>query len=223
MILPWDKISFNDPKGFIVLEGLNGSGKSTLSSSICESIKNNSKIACSTFEPGATAVGKCIREIVLGQTTEEKKLTPLAELLLFSADRNIHIEKVIKPALSRKEVVVCDRFFYSTLAFQGYGRGYPLEQIELLTELAVKDLRPDVVLLLDLPPELGLARTKGRDSSDKDSFEAEELSFHTKLREGFLEIAANRPEKFVILDSTKDLETIRKEGIAVVSKLLEAI
>lgn len=226
MIVDWDKVKFDKPQGFFVLEGLNGSGKSTLSSFLCESIRANNRIACRTFEPGATELGKNIRQIVLGQTSEEKSLTPLAELLLFTADRNLHVEKVIKPALVNNEIVICDRFFYSTLAFQGYGRGFPLDQIEMLTKLAIKDLRPDVVLLLDLPPELGLARTKGRspsDSSSQDSFESEELSFHTRLREGFLTIAAQRPEQFVILDATQSIETIKKQGLFILKELFNAL
>lgn len=225
MIVPWNKVEFKKPRGFIVLEGLNGSGKSTLSSFLCETIENNKKTVRKTFEPGATETGRSIRQIVLGQTASEKSLTPLAELLLFSADRNLHVEKVIKPALANKEIVVCDRYFYSTLAFQGYGRGFPLAQIEMLTELAVKDLYPDIVLLLDLPPELGLARTKGRAANSlegQDSFESEELSFHTRLREGFLKIAEERTEQFVILDATQSIEEIKRQGLFIVEQLLKA-
>lgn len=223
MIVPWNEVKFKDPKGFIVLEGLNGSGKSTLSASLCEHIRQQNLIVRQTFEPGATEVGRSIRQIVLGQTDSEKMLTPLAELLLFTADRNQHIEKVIKPALLKREMVICDRYFYSTLAFQGYGRGYPLEQIDSLTELAVAGLYPDVVLLLDLSPEVGLARTKGRKAVSEDSFESEELSFHKRLREGFLEIAQQRSEQFVVLDASQSAEAIKEQAKFVLERLLQAL
>ena len=227
MIVPWNEIEFKNPKGFIVLEGLNGSGKSTLSASLCDSIQDQKITARRTFEPGATDLGRSIRQIVLGQTSEEKSLTPLAELLLFTADRNLHVEKVIKPALQNQEIVVCDRYFYSTLAFQGYGRGFNLAQIDSLTELAVAGLYPDVIILLDLAPELGLARTKGRTNADltlsEDSFESEELSFHTRLREGFLKIAQERAEKFVILDATQSVDVIKQQGTFVLMQLLKAL
>lgn len=226
MIVAWDEVEFKNPKGFIVLEGLNGSGKSTLSTFLARFIEEKKRKVCKTFEPGATELGRSIRQIVLGQTSTEKSLTPLAELLLFTADRNLHVEKVIRPALEKKEIVICDRYFYSTLAFQGYGRGFSISQIEQLTDLAIKDTYPDVVLLLDLPPELGLIRTKGRADNDvasQDSFESEELSFHTRLREGFLKTAAQRPEQFVILDATQSIEEIKMQGKFVLESLLEGV
>lgn len=220
MIVSCDELHAGSSKGFIVLEGLNGSGKSSLSSFLSDTITKHGGKVCQTFEPGATVIGNSIRQILLGQSSAELELTPLAELLLFNADRHHHIEKIIKPALSRKEFVICDRFFYSTQAFQGYGRGFPLNTIDALTKLSVGDLRPDLVLLLDLDPEVGLLRTKGRDSVD--SFELQEKQFHQKLREGFLEIAKTSNERFLVLDASKSIEAVQKEAWTAVERIFRS-
>lgn len=223
MIVEAEEVVFSKPKGFIVLEGPNGAGKSTVAQVLKKQAEDAGKKVRLTFEPGNTPIGKSIRQIVLGQNSAETKLTSLTELLLFSADRNLHVEQLIKPALESEQLVICDRYFYSTLAFQGYGRGIDLKQIEQMSELATTGLKPDVVILLDLPAEIGLQRTRTRNSEAADSFEAEEIAFHNRLRNGFLEIASNRPEPFVVLDASQDQQLVCQQAQQIMTKLLGSL
>ncbi len=223
MITEIENLVFTDAKGFIVLEGPNGAGKSTVAAALKKLAEKAGKKVTLTFEPGNTTIGKTIRQIVLGQTSADTKLTSEAELFLFCADRNLHVEQLIKPALKAGEIVICDRYFYSTLAFQGYGRGVNLKQIEDLSEIATGGLRPDVVILLDLPAEIGLQRTRSRNSADTDSFEAEKMDFHNRLRNGFLDIAAKRQEQFVVIDASRDQEAVCEQAQQVLEELLKSM
>jgi dTMP kinase len=163
-----------------------------------------------TREPGATVLGKSIRSLVL----ERKDEAPCerAELFLFAADRAQHVEKVIRPALAAGSWVISDRYFYSTTAFQGYGRQLDRAVIEQVNKLAVADTYPGLVLLLDLDPQTGLERARGRQAgaAEKihDAFEAEALEFHRRIREGFLEIAAQSSQPFAILDASRSREAV---------------
>jgi dTMP kinase len=217
-----DNIIIESAQGFIVLEGPNGAGKSTVAQALKAYAESLGHKVILTFEPGNTAVGTEIRKIVLGQTSEESRLTHLAELLLFSADRNLHVEKLIKPALARQEIVICDRYFYSTMAFQGYGRGLDLAQIEFFSDLATTGLTPDAVILLDLPVEVGLQRTASRKSLDQDSFESEKIEFHQRLRDGFLKIAKDRPEPFVVINAAEQIDQVCAAAIKVLEAVLKS-
>ncbi len=139
-------------------------------------------------EPGGTALGRALREILL----HGDPLTPLAELFLYAADRAEHVQKCILPALAAGQVVVCDRFTDSTLAYQGYGRGLDLEKIRQLNHLATGGLQPHLTLWLDLPPEVGLAR-----SGLADRLEQERLEFHRRVHQGFQALAAAEPQRIV--------------------------
>lgn len=223
-----DSIVFSQaPRGFIVLEGVNGAGKSTLLRKIVELCQAKGWKTRATFEPGDSQVGAQLRRLALGQ--DGTKLLPLSEAFVFAADRHEHIETVVRPALSAGEIVVCDRFLYSTLAFQGYGRGLPIDFLNFLNEKAIGGLVPDLVILLDLDPQVGLARARRRSaardnaSEDVDQFEAEELAFHTRLRMGFLELADHRNEPFLVLDSAQDEEIVFGEAAAAVHSLLACL
>ena len=139
---------------FLTLEGVEGAGKSTLRGALVDLLSDLGKEIVVTREPGATELGRTIRTLLLDPAT--KGLDPLAELLLFSADRAQHLCEVVRPALARGALVICDRFTHSTLAYQGYGRGLPLDILEQLNRVTTKGLAPDLVLLLDLPAEEGL-------------------------------------------------------------------
>lgn len=191
-------------KGFIVLEGVNGAGKTTLLEKISTFITNSNGRVVKTREPGSdSAVGKAVRKLLLDKSV---KLTPIAELLLFEADRAQHVKEIITPALVEGSFVISDRFCYSTTAFQGYGRGLSFETISILNTLAVQEVTPDLVFLLDLAPEVGLARRK----EEKDSIESEALEFHQKIREGFLAIAKESTTPFVLIDATLSSDEIFK-------------
>jgi len=217
MIVTPESIHFSSPKGFLVLDGVNGAGKTTLLKKIEAYLSFKGTNFTSTREPGATPVGKELRSILLEGKAGE--VSPVAEILLFAGDRAEHVDKVIAPALAKKELVLCDRYVYSTLAFQGYGRELSLEDIKTVNNIAARGYLPDFVILLDLSPEEGLKRTAKRDEvGGKDSFEAEELSFHTRLRNGFLKIADEAQEPFLKIDASESPEQIFSTVMPVIEK-----
>ncbi|ABD01813.1 thymidylate kinase [Synechococcus sp. JA-2-3B'a(2-13)] len=173
---------------FITLEGGEGVGKTTQQALLVERLRQEGYACLCTREPGGTALGKTLRELLL----HGDPFSPLAELLLYAADRAEHVSKVIAPALAAGQVVVCDRFTDSTLAYQGYGRGLDLEKIRQLNHLATGGLQPHLTLWLDLPPEVGLARAKARDR-----LEQERLEFHRRVYQGFQALAAAEPQRIV--------------------------
>jgi dTMP kinase len=204
------------PAPFIVVDGVNGAGKSTLLKKIAAYLAEHSLPFIQTREPGGSPLGQVLRSMILEHSYG--KPSPYAELLLFSADRAHHIDTVIKPALAANNIVLCDRFFYSTVAFQGAGRGLPEADIDAITKVAVRDCFPDAVILLDVDPAIGLQRVRQR-VADADAFEDEELAFHTRLRGRFLAMADSRPESFFVLDATPAPEVVWEQC----HQILEAI
>ncbi len=189
---------------FITFEGIEGAGKSTQAKNLYSYLIERNIKSALTREPGGTNLGKKIRDIVLTPTDEI--FPPNAELMLYEADRNIHIHNVIKPNLNKGINVICDRFIDSTLAYQGYARGLDLNLIKNLNEIATEGILPDLTFLIDIPVEEGLKRIKRERKTDR--IEQEDLEFHKKLREGFLEIARKNPERIVVIDGTKNQDEI---------------
>lgn len=204
---PINRTPFEGARGFIVLEGVNGAGKSSLGARIARYSEEAGAPTVMTREPGATALGRAIRSIVV---EGDGDISPLSELLLFAADRAEHVTKVIRPALERGDLVVCDRYHYSTLAFQGFGRGLDHRIVTLLNNLAIGRVEPDLVMLLDLPPEEGLARNRAG-SPERDSFEGEDMAFHERIREGFLAIAEEASAPFLVIDAMKTPDEVFAE------------
>ena len=199
----------------ITFEGIEGCGKSTQCRRLFDLIeKTRPGSALLTREPGGSRLGRKLRSILLDPTNTG--LCSEAELFLYLSDRAQHRAEVIKPALQAGRTVIIDRFTDSTLAYQGYGRGLDLMTLKNLNELAVQGTRPDLSVLIDLPAEIGLRRALTRNrllqQTDEGRFEAEELSFHHRVRLGFLELAAKEPGRFLVLDGTSDREVIF-EGI----------
>ncbi len=193
--------SFHEPAGFIAVDGVNGAGKSTLIARIVEELTARGLPLETTREPGGTELGVKLRRLLL----ESTGTAPLAELFLFAADRAQHVAARIRPALEAGRLVITDRFYYSTEAFQGYGRGLPLGAVQEINRLAVDGCLPDLLILLDLDPEKGLQRAGKRPASgEQDSFEKEELAFHVRLRNGFLELARHCAEPCLIVDASRD-------------------
>jgi dTMP kinase len=186
---------------FIAFEGINGCGKTTLFRSISERLRKSGRRVCDTREPGGTPLGVELRKLLLEWSGEKK--SDRAELLLFAADRAEHVDKVILPALADGQWVLCDRFFHSTITFQGHGRGIRRDWIDRANELAIQSTLPDLVILLDLDPAEALKRVAARTGNGKDAFEDEQLSFHARIRDGFLECADTSPIPFLVLDATK--------------------
>lgn len=186
---------------FIVFEGVEGSGKSTQARALRQRLASAGISVLSTHEPGGTPTGEQVRQWLKGQ----HPITPLAELFLFSAARALLVEQVVRPALQAGQTVLCDRYIYSTLAYQGYGRGLDMEAIHQVNRLATCGLLPDLVVLLDLPPDAGLARKSSR---ALDRFEQEQQDFHRRVRQGYLELSRQEPGRWLVLDASRPREAV---------------
>ncbi|MFC6591255.1 dTMP kinase [Deinococcus lacus] len=169
-----------------------------------------------TKEPGGTPAGEGIRALLLDPDLD---IEPVAEVLLYSASRAQLVSAVLRPALQRGETVLCDRYTDSTLAYQGYGRGLPLEWLREMTKAATGGLTPDLTVLLDLDPALGLQRAARRSAADR--LEAESLDFHNRVRAGFLNLAAQQPQRWLVLDAAQDEAALAGQIWERVSHLLE--
>ena len=199
------------PQGrFVSFEGIEGCGKTTQIALLSEYLKTHSIAHTITREPGGTAVGEGIRKVLLN--SETIRLTAASELLLFYASRSQNIQEKIKPALERNEIVICDRYYHASMAYQGYGRGIPLDFIRKLTDLVCDPYRPDLTFLLDIEPEIGLARARTRNHGrieNEDRFEAEDLEFYNRVREGYLELASE-DERIQLLYADRPIETVHR-------------
>jgi dTMP kinase len=200
---------------FVTFEGIEGSGKSTHLRHLGAHLRAAGRTVVETREPGGTPAGAQIRRLLLG--ADAVPLTPLAELLLYCADRAQHVSEVIRPGLAAGAVVLCDRFSDSTIAYQGYGRGLDLAALRALDARARDGVAPALTFLLDCPVEAGLARARGRTAapaSSADRFEREPLEFHRRVREGFRALAAAEPVRFCVVDAAQPLERVRGSVIA---------
>lgn len=195
---------------FITFEGGEGSGKTTQLNKLAAHLSQQGHSVVTTREPGGTDQADAIRALIVQKASGN--WPPFAELCLVSAARMVHVRDVIAPALAEGKTVLCDRFIDSTIAYQGYGHGLDLAIINDVTQNAIGDLAPDVTLLFDIPPTQGIARTQRRsfDGDDvlEDKFESLDLSFHERVREGFLTLAKNNAERFRIIDATQTVDAI---------------
>ena len=205
---------------FISLEGIEGSGKTTNIRHAVRFLQDKGHDCVITREPGGTRIGEKIRAILLDPLS--KDMDPLTEFLLYMADRAQHIKECILPLLSDGKMVLCDRYYDATMAYQGFARGLDIGLIEKMHKLLFENLKPDITLLLDLPPEIGLARAwkqinNGNRVSEETRFEEERLSFHRRVRAGYLELAGLEPERFRIIDASKDEHGVREEIIKILA------
>jgi dTMP kinase len=187
---------------FIAFEGVEGAGKTTQLDLLRRELEARGHEVVATREPGGTEVGERVRAILLDPVAAD--LHPRAEALLFAAARAQHVEQVIRPALERGAVVLCDRFVDSSLAYQGGARGLGRGPVEQVNRWAVAGLWPHLVVLLDLDPAAGLARAGGQ----RDRIEGQELDFHQAVRDAFLALAAERPERFLVVDAAGRAEQV---------------
>lgn len=207
---------------FITFEGIEGAGKTTLIQKLLAYFSSAGREVLLTREPGDSVLGKKLRAIILNA---EENICSGAELFLFLADRAQHVETVIKPALEQGKIVLCDRFADSTVAYQGYGRGMDKALLETLNNAATGGLMPDLTIVLDLNPEIGLSRAKKRNAEqnltvEEGRFEAEALSFHCRIREGFL--AMSRKEKrFFVVNAEQDAEAVYNDVLQKIQQVLE--
>lgn len=199
---------------FVTFEGPEGAGKSTAIKGIAEALEASGRSVLVTREPGAGTFGKKIRTLLL----EEEAVVPQAELLLFLADRANHVSNIIRPALSGGKIVLCDRHADSSVVYQGYARGVDIDFLKRGNAFATQGLKPNLTLLFDLDPLIGLDRiSAGRDNNRLDR---EPLEFHQKVRQGFLALAAEEPERWITLDATKAPDALCADALAEIERRL---
>lgn len=192
---------------FITLEGIEGVGKTTAVARIEAALRRGGREVITTREPGGTPLGERIRELLLVPTTAP--MAVLTELLLMFAARAQHLAEVIEPALGAGQDVVCDRFTDASYAYQGGGRGVDTALIAQAEDMVHRHRQPDLTLLLDAPPALGLARARGRGAPDR--FEQEKVEFFSRVRAAYLDRARSAPERFVVVDATRELAEVASE------------
>jgi dTMP kinase len=205
---------------FITFEGIEGSGKSTQLQRLASLLRERGRTVVTTKEPGGTQIADRIRAILLDS---KNVIDPIAEVLLFAASRRQNTMEIIRPATDRGDVVLCDRYTDSTLAYQGFGRLINLDQLRTLNGWATGDLSPDLTLIFDLPEDVGLSRAVRRNSSateDEGRFEAEDLRFHRRVREGYLSIANSEPKRCAIVDASGSVDDVFARTMETVGKRL---
>lgn len=199
---------------FIVLEGGEGAGKSTQAGLLCDWLAAQGRTVTRTREPGGTPAAEAIREVLLD--VANTGLDDRAEALLFAAARGDHAQRVIRPALQRGDVVVCDRYLDSSVAYQGAGRELGVDQVRELSLWATRDLIPDLTILLDVDPAIGLQRVER-----PDRLEAEPLEWHARVRHAFVDLARIEPERYLVIDASAPADTIADAVRDRVAVLLE--
>jgi len=198
---------------FITFEGGEGCGKSAQSRALYKRLSQLAIPAVLTHEPGGTPLNKKIRDLL--KRADDISISPLAELLLFNASRTQLIDEVIHPELKKGRVVICDRYADSTIAYQSHGRGLDIEMVRAINNIATQGLKPDLTILLDISAQEGLARKKKRDR-----FEQEDIAFHQKVRDGYLRLAKEEPQRWLTIDAAQSKAKIAEVIWHKVSNLL---
>ena len=198
---------------FITFEGADGCGKTTQLELLANYLKEKNKEVIITREPGARGLGERIRDILLNYDGE---VSDRCESFLFLADRAQHIDIIVNPAVEAGKIVLCDRHIDSSVAYQGYGRGLDIEQIDRLNMIATNGKRPDLTLVFDIDAETSMKRV----GSEKDRMESAGIDFFNRVRKGYLELANQEPERIRVLDATKSIEEIHNEVVKIFSELI---
>ncbi|MBK5260308.1 MAG: dTMP kinase [Thermoanaerobaculia bacterium] len=204
---------------FITFEGPEGSGKSTQLKRVAALLRERGRDCVATKEPGGTPLADRIRAILLDP--KETEMDRLTELLLYAASRRQHVVEVIRPALDRGATVLCDRFTDATLAYQGFGRLLDLDRLRTLNDWATDALRPALTLIFDIDEEVGLRRAHARNeatANNEGRFEAEDLRFHRRVREGYLALAQAEPKRFAVIDGSGTVEEVFENTLSVLKQ-----
>jgi dTMP kinase len=191
---------------FITFEGGEGSGKSTAIAKLAEKLRKEGYPIVLTREPGGTPIGEKIRAVILDR--QNVAMDPKTEALLYAASRRQLVAELIVPALKRGDVVLCDRYLDSSLAYQGGARGLGIDNVLRMNLFATEGLEPDLTLLFDLDPEVGLRRIAGNAEREVNRLDVEQLAFHKKVRAAFLELAGRYPNRYAIIDASQDPERV---------------
>ena len=198
---------------FIAFEGADGCGKTTQSKLVQEYLENKGYEVVWTREPGSVGLGQRIRELLLHYDGD---VAPRCEAFLFLADRAQHIEHIIKPAVKEGKIVLCDRHTDSTIAYQGYGRGEDIEELKYLNNLATSGMKPDLTIVFDVSTEIAQLRI----GAEKDRMESAGIEFHKKVRNGYLEIAKQEPERVKVVNADNGIEEVFEDTKIIINELL---
>ena len=195
---------------FITFEGGEGCGKSTQIAALRARLEAMGKTVVQTREPGGTALGESVRNL-LQYDDAGQGMSPEAELLLFAASRAQHVRELIVPAIAEGQIVLCDRFLDSTTVYQGVARAIDSKKVDAINQFAIGDTNPDLTILIDLPPEIGLARVHARSDGQLDRMEKEAIEFFQAVRQGYLDLAKSEPKRFLVLDGSQSAEELETQ------------
>ena len=195
---------------FITFEGGEGCGKSTQIAALKARLEDMGKTVVQTREPGGTALGESVRNL-LQYDDAGQGMSPEAELLLFAASRAQHVRELIVPAIAEGQIVLCDRFLDSTTVYQGVARAIDSKKVDTINQFAIGDTMPDLTILIDLPPEIGLARVHARSDGQLDRMENEAIEFFQAVRQGYLDLAKSEPKRFLVLDGSQTVEELETQ------------
>lgn len=194
----------------ITFEGGEGCGKSTQIAALKARLEAMGKTVVQTREPGGTALGESVRKL-LQYDDAGQGMSPEAELLLFAASRAQHVRELIAPAIAEGQIVLCDRFLDSTTVYQGVARAIDSKKVDTINQFAIGDTNPDLTILIDLPPEIGLARVHARSDGQLDRMEKEAIGFFKAVRQGYLDLAKSEPKRFLVLDGSQSVEELETQ------------
>ncbi|MGB3976186.1 MAG: dTMP kinase [bacterium] len=208
---------------FITFEGIEGSGKTTQIKLLSEQLVKSGYQVVVTREPGDGEIGSRIRELLLSVSSS---LDALTELFLLAADRTRHVIEVISPALEKGKIVISDRYTDSSVAYQGFGRGLPLDFVNKVNDLATNGLYPDLTIVLDIDPTISLERSRSRLRQQnmfeaEGRFERENMSFHQRVRQGYLNIARMQPHRFVVLDAASGVFSLSERVLKIIMNMIQ--
>ena len=204
---------------FITFEGTEGCGKSTQIKALATRLQQNGNSVLQTREPGGTPLGEAIRNL-LQHDTAGNEMTPEAELLLFAASRAQLTREKILPALAKNQIVLCDRFMDSTAVYQGVARKISHDTVAEINQFAVGNLRPDLTILIDIEPEIGMKRVRARSNNQLDRMESENIQFFQAVRTGYLKLAESEPNRFLVIDGTQSIDALQEAIWQTVQKFL---
>lgn len=203
---------------FVTFEGGEGSGKSSCLAKVAKDLQNAGFEVVITREPGGTPISEQIRNVILDKANTD--MDPMTEALLYAASRRQHLVQKILPALREGKIVLCDRYLDSSLAYQGGARGLGIEKILALNQYAIDGQYPDLTLFFDLEPEVGLERIEENSSREVNRLDLEKLSFHRKVRDSFLKLMGNFPDRYVRIDASKSREEVENSALEQIIKRL---